>query len=166
MVLAFLLAAGCMHQPSPLKAEAMTAVPAIALMDPLDTDSPAGLPESLLSALKAEASSRNIGLEFGTIPFDGQRQTMQRLGHIGERPLLLIETKVWYQSQLEGRFRWEVEVVMSMAGPDSTIQRDFSVPVFHQYHHQREAEALIAAQPVIIRQLGGILDDYIGGEGL
>ena len=162
-----MIAAACMHQPPPPSAASTTSVHAVALMDPLDSATPSELPDELLGALRKEASSRNIGLDFRSIPFEGQRQTMQRLEHVEDRPLLLIETRVWYMSQLEGRFRWEVEVMMSLAGESgSTIQREFSVPVFHQYHHQREQDALVAASPVILRQLGGMLDDYVRGEGL
>ena len=39
----------------------------------------------------------------------------------------------------------------------------YQVPVFLQFHHQREAEALEEAAPVIARKVALLVDGYLGG---
>ena len=47
---------------------------------------------------------------------------------------------------------------------EETFSRQFTVPVFHQFHHQREKEAIIEAKPIIIRKLNSMIDDYVRGS--
>ena len=39
-----------------------------------------------------------------------------------------------------------------MADDKGVLVREFNTPVFHQFHHQREAEAILAAEEVIRQQ--------------
>ena len=80
---------------------------------------------------------------------------------------MLIETQAQFYAQLNGRFRWEVAVKMTLIDADGNmLHRIFTTPVFHQFHHEREIEALYAALPTIKRQLEGLIEDYIRGQEL
>ena len=93
------------------------------------------------------------------------KQTEQRLQHFSQRPLILFESTVTYQTQLQGRFRWEVAVKMTLVDESGNkLHRNFTTPVFHQFHHEREVESLYAALPTIKRQLEGLIEDYIRGQ--
>ena len=104
-------------------------------------------------------------MSFKVVASPSSSKTDQRLQKLTEEaPILLIETKATYQSQLQGRFRWEVDCTMSLLDPqDQLLTRSFTTPVFHKFHHEREEESLLAAEPVILRQLEGLLEDYIRG---
>ncbi|MCB9766526.1 MAG: hypothetical protein H6739_42520, partial [Alphaproteobacteria bacterium] len=80
--------------------------------------------------------------------------------------LVLVETQVEFYSQMNGRFRWTVSVDLSVAPRDDlaqTVSASFTVPVFLQFHHEQEPEALAQAAPVIERQLGYLLDEVLSG---
>jgi hypothetical protein len=36
--------------------------------------------------------------------------------------------------------------------------------VFHQFHHEREKEALMAAESSILREINLLVDDYLRGQ--
>jgi hypothetical protein len=56
-------------------------------------------------------------------------------------------------------------VVVSLEGPGAPAARSFDVPVFLQYHHEREADAVDAAAPIVARKVGELLDGWLGGGG-
>ena len=79
--------------------------------------------------------------------------------------VMLVETQAEYYAQLEGRFRWVVAVQVGL-GRTGQLERaalhGFEVPVFLPFVHQKEAEAIEAAAPVIAHRLGQILDEALG----
>ena len=123
---------------------------------------PTALQEQISKALQQRGISTSLlqpGKEYAEI-----RNSNQRIQLFSERPLLLIETNAQFFSQLEGRFRWTVNVRMHVESSEGTIfSRVFSVPVFHQFHHQREKESLEAAESQILREFNQMLDDYVRG---
>ena len=168
MVLIQLLFA-CTLSKAPLKAQKDTTLFVVSARDELDTRTASSLPPSLQRAIEKKIRSRGISLT--TLPlkeeFSMQRTSAQRQALYEPRPLLLIETKAQFFSQLNGRFRWTVDVQLHLSAQSGTpFVQQFSVPVFHQFHHEREAEALEAAQEVILRHVDILLDDYIRGGTL
>ena len=164
MVLMFLWA--CM----PKQAEIST-VPAhdmytVSSLDKLDVRKSVSLPATLESSIAAALQKRGISPKAltQTQGYDQFRNSEQRIKLFNKRPLLLIETQAQFYSQLEGRFRWTVDVRMHLhTAEDMVFSRVFSVPVFHQFHHQREKESLEAAESQILRELNQMLDDYVRG---
>lgn len=80
--------------------------------------------------------------------------------------LVLVESSARFFSQMNGRFRWTVEVKITLApanDPDRAVIDSFEVPVFLQFNHEGEDEALIEGLPVIERRLGALLDSYLLG---
>jgi hypothetical protein len=138
----------------------------ISSLDQIDVRTSLPLPSPLHEKINEALKKRGINPK-SIQPIEGYaelRNSHQRMQLFSERPLLLIETKAQFFSQLEGRFRWIVDVHIHIETSDGTVfSRIFSVPVFHQFHHQREAESLEAARPQILRELNQMLDDYVRG---
>ena len=74
---------------------------------------------------------------------------------------LLVESEVAYYSLLSGRYRWTVDVTLTLVPAGLTDH--FEVPVFLEFQHEREAEALAAATPVITRHVDDLIDDWLSG---
>jgi hypothetical protein len=165
MVLMYLLWA-CTPKNSSLMTTEAHDMYTISSLDQLDVRTSLPLPTPLHKQINEALQQRGIGPK-SLQPIEGYaelRNSNQRIQLFSERPLLLIETNAQFFSQLEGRFRWTVDVRMHLEASDGTIfSRIFSVPVFHQFHHQREQESLEAAQPQILRELNQMLDDYVRG---
>ena len=165
MVLISLLWA-CSMNKSPIKSPSPHDVFMLSSLDQVDTRSSIPLPDSVQESLKSSITKR--GLQIKTLQindrFSMQRNSTQRANLYTERPLLLIETQAQFFSQLEGRFRWTVDVQLNLYTEKGELfTRNLSVPVFHQFHHQREKESLEAAQEQITRYLDRLLDDYVRG---
>ena len=135
MVLIQLLFA-CMLSKPPLKAKTNQMLYVVSARDELDNRKSVALPASLQTAIEKRIKSRGLSIE--TLPlkkeFSTQRSSALRQELYDQRPLLLIETHAQFFSQLNGRFRWTVDVRMHLEASDGTIfSRIFSVPVFHTY---------------------------------
>ena len=168
MVLAFLFfsCAGKQQQVAVLPTKQTVEV--VTVLDHFDTrDSVVG-PEELQKDIKKLLDKRNMDIQLITEltpAFTQQRRSKQRIKSLEKRPLLLIETQAQFYAQLNGRFRWEVFVKLNLIAEDAEeFSREFKVPVFQQFHHQREKEAILEAKPVILRNLSSLIDDYIRGS--
>ena len=156
----------CQPQVPPKKATSPVQIQVLAVQDNLLDRNSTTVPADLLSTLKTELSNANIQPTIIDVPdsFQSIRQTEQRLDEL-EKPVLLIETKAEFFSQLEGRFRWSVNCKLTLkTSNQSAFVREFDTPVFHQFHHQREAEAILAAEEVIRQQLRGLIEDYLRSQ--
>ena len=111
----------------------------VSSLDKLDTRESIAVPTSLQEKIVSAMTTRGMqpkSLQF-VQNYSDLRNSGQRLNLFEERPLLLVETQAQFFSQLEGRFRWTVDVQLHLLGVDGTAyNRSFSVPVFHQFHHQ------------------------------
>ena len=154
---------GCVPKTPPVQAPKVEELALVAVLDDADSSNTDGLPAALQQNIQIKIEAHN--LSFNVIAPPSSTKTDQRLKKLtSETPVLLIETRATYQSQLQGRFRWEVDCTMSLLDPqDQLLTRSFTTPVFHKFHHEREKESLLAAEPVILRQLEGLLEDYIRG---
>ena len=165
MVLISLLWACSVSKPV-LKSPTPHDVYMLASLDKLDAARSVDVPQSLLKTLKDRVQKRGVTVKALSINerYASQRNSMQRAKLYPERPLLLIETQAQFFSQLEGRFRWTVDVRLTLYTADGTVyNRSASIPVFHQFHHQREKESLEAAEEQISRYVDRLLDDYLRG---
>ena len=162
MVLMSLLLA-CGPKKEPLQAPQQEQLIFVALLDNAAQPTSEALPEELVQSLEDAIGKHNLSIRIVEAPT--ARQTEQRISSLSaSAPLLLIESKATFQSQLQGRFRWEVECTMSLLDDqEQLLTRSFTTPVFHKFHHQREQESLLAAEPVLLRQLESLLEDYIRG---
>ena len=77
--------------------------------------------------------------------------------------LLLVEAHPSFYAQVAGRFRWTIDTKITLAKTgdlDNAHTVSWSVPVFLQFSHQREAEALSEAAPMLRRRLSAELDAW------
>ena len=156
----------CIKQSAPLTFSKTQDISFAAILDDSDSSEYSALPEEILVELGEYVDRHNVHFEVLTGETNLQsKQTEQRLQHFSQRPLILFESTVTYQTQLQGRFRWEVAVKMTLVDDSGNkLHRNFTTPVFHQFHHEREVESLYAALPTIKRQLEGLIEDYIRGQ--
>ena len=176
LLFALALAACAPKKATVVRASASTPTAVAGVLDRLEDREVAALPASLDQAIQQALKDHNLVPEvvgadqFGK-PFATRRATPHRLAWLAENAggaklLFLVQTEVEFYSQLSGRYRWTVKVTASVADaskPEEAVTSEFTVPVFLQFHHEREPEALEAAQPVIERQVGYLLDEYLGG---
>lgn len=173
MVLIF-LAAACLKPTPPLETGAGRTVVVVNLLDaPTDapaTDTPERLDRAVLDAVSTrKLVPRLLEAAVDLAPAHTSRETAPRLRALtaaaGDNAVLLVETRPVFYSELNGQYRWTVGVVVSLEGPGAPAARSFDVPVFLQYHHEREADAVDAAAPIVARKVGELLDGWLGGGG-
>jgi len=171
-----LLLAGCLAKHQPVQADRPALVASAAALAALDRPELEPVPPELSSAVAAELGARGLRdrpLDPATFLADwaSRRATPHRLAFLaGQAPdaelLLLVECTVAFYSEMNGRYRWTVEVDATISPREDLTQAfsaHFQVPVFLDHYREREREALQAATPMVERRLGALLDAYLGG---
>lgn len=167
--------AGCMKQPGVLKAPSPMDAMLIGVLDPQDGGPVTGLPARVTDRVSQALAARDLTPEplstdaFAS-DFANRRVTKQRIAWLAQgardaQVVVLIEAEALYYSQIEGRNRWTVDVTATVTDPSdpgSALTSTFEVPVILQFVHEREPRALEEAAPIIERQVGHLLDQYIG----
>ena len=167
------LAAGCIHRVP----EAHLAEPTPCAMaydvDTADKGDVMPMPDEVVTEIRQALGSRNVQAQS---PLDSHgaklRTTQKRLAELaknaGSAPLImLVEAKVVFFDMMEGRFKWIVYTKLTMAHPGAlgeAITREFDVPVFLRFDHQRERDALIEASPAIGERAGKLADEFLGEQ--
>jgi len=132
------------------------------------------LPEPVLTALLDGLNQRNLNASSvisqtameNLAKLQVQKHRLEWLAQDqgGTDLILLIETHTEYFSQLSGRYRWTVTAELSLADPEdltTSIHRSVEIPVFMQFHHEREAAVLEQASPALERELSTLLDAWL-----
>ncbi|MBM4390111.1 MAG: hypothetical protein FJ090_03230 [Deltaproteobacteria bacterium] len=169
MVLGLLFA--CI-KPTPTATAGAVPVAVATLMLPVSGEASAAPPDfemGLAPVLNAHGTIPT----FSTSAADAGRlaargDTAQRIAVLREAypgAILLVETEPSYYSEMNGQYRWTVGVTLTITeGNAPPVAAEFDVPVFLAYHHEREAEAVAAATPVVSRRVGQLLDTWIAGR--
>lgn len=176
LLCAVVAVAACIPRAPIPQAPTRIPVAVVAVLGSVEDRSVQAAPEALTRRLVQSVEARNLvavpDAPAGLLDaFADRRATAQRLGWLVEHHptpelYLLVEAEARYYSQLEGRYRWTVEVHSALAprqNLDGALSSQIEVPVFLQFHHEREAAALEAAAPVIQRQVEALLDGAVGG---
>lgn len=97
--------------------------------------------------------------------FATTRSTPQRLDLVRESSdapwIMLLEARARFFSQLSGRYRWEVELRVSLverAQPDRVHTSELSVPAFLLHEHETEPEALSFVRRQLEDDLASLVD--------
>ncbi len=124
----------------------------------LELDTNQAVPSTVSDRLSEVAQQHNVTLDLQPIPVDFEHSTIPRSA---TGPILILETQAEFYAQVNGRFRWEVDVHMDLFDGTEHIVEDLTIPVFHQFHHQRHAEALEAALPTLERKFHALLNEHL-----
>lgn len=148
----------------------------VSLLSPFDATTITPLPQRVNDRIDNILADRNLLVSRVHIGDAAQaltrRQTTeQRLRWLADQSasdyLVLVETTAVYNTQIEGRFRWSVEVVSTIAAqgdlPGASTRR-FQVPVFLQFVHEKDEAAVKAAAVVIERQVSRQFDQWLSGQ--
>jgi hypothetical protein len=174
MVLILALA-GCLKGPPVVKAPQPTDTTVVGVLDPQEAGDVSALPERVHERIGRALAVRDltpkpVALATFADAFKARQVTAQRLGWLGDNHgeselLVLVEADAVYYSQIEGRNRWTVHVSATVGAPgrlDEALTSTFDVPVILQFVHEKEDRALEEAAPLIERQVGNLLDQYLG----
>ncbi|MEZ4322680.1 MAG: hypothetical protein R3F61_34755 [Myxococcota bacterium] len=159
------LLAGCPHPTVPQAAQPAPVRLASVLQSA--TDGPVEADDTALDAIVAEVQRRNLTPMAVSVSGPHRRRLEMLAEGASGGLVLLVESTARFSSQMNGRYRWTVEVEARLADPaalDDAATVDFTVPVHLLYAHERENDALIAATPSIARRVGGLLDEWIQAQ--
>lgn len=171
LTLALIGLAGCLKPAAPITSMTRMPVRLALVLEPYDGPAEAA-PDKVAGEVAAEVARRNLEPEVVPVegPLASARTTDARLGLLaaadGAGVNLLIECAPRFSAQVAGRYRWTVDVTAVLqdattALDDAGDRREFSVPVHLLYDHQGGAEALEQASPLVVREIGRLLDGWI-----
>ncbi|MCB9677112.1 MAG: hypothetical protein H6737_18490 [Alphaproteobacteria bacterium] len=165
-ILLALLLAGC-PKPTTLQAPAPVPVRVGSVLESA-TEGPVEADTTALDAIVAEIEARNLTPVAVEVSGPHRKRLEMLAQGASGGVILLVESTARYSTQMNGRYRWTVEVEAKLADPealDEAAVESFTVPVHLLYAHERENDALIAATPSIARRVGALLDDWIRAQG-
>lgn len=153
----------CIEHKPPVRAAAPVPLDVVVVLESFDRPEVAAAPAPVSARFAAEAAARNLAAEVSDPDpaFAEVRSTDARLQRLGDGAHLLVECAPRFSAQVNGRYRWTVDVTATIEPPRAS--RAFTVPVHLLYAHEDEEEALTEAAPVIARQVGEMLDAWVEG---
>lgn len=143
------------------------------IVDPSYAGTPVAPPEALRNAIRVELEDHN--LEVVEVPLEAlaaQRLTDARFDALKRAApdvpfVLLVEQRVHFFSQLDGRYRWEVGTSLTASRADGATARDpFEIPVILTYDHEKEREAIGSAATDIATRVGVLMDGVLAGASV
>ena len=168
---------GCAHAPVVVKAPEARAVDVVAVVASVEAGGVGSAPDSVVEGLKGVLEDR--GLTSKTVAedawvgrFRSHRSTSQRIRYVSDQisddVWLLVESEVRWYAQVAGRYRWTVDVVLTLGDAEGEVlgQEAFQVPVFLTWDHQREPEAMEGARAVIERRVAELVDGWVATMSL
>jgi predicted secreted protein len=176
-VLAALFLAGCVSSSAPVAAPPGSRVALAFVVDDPDHREIADAPPPVHRDIGEVFVARGIAVD--EAPFDRvqasfrtRRRSEHRLEALAQTSqaniVCLVELMPRFFSQLAGRYRWTVQVRATIAergALDDAIVEDYELPVFLEYTHENETDALERVAPSLARSLRSLVDDFVGGMG-
>jgi hypothetical protein len=175
-VVTALFVSGCLTKPPIARLSQRTSVALVLLRDDAMQKKTHPLPAAIKDQLKAQFAVRNLYVQDDKRPLHealaGSRDTTRRRAQLlREQPkakhLLLVETQVSFYSQLNGRYKWDIDIKLSIGGrdrPEPMLERQFKLSAFLPFDHQREDEALLSVSGLIARRTADLVDSYFAGK--
>lgn len=164
------VAFGCLPKVPQQRLAERAKVAVVYVVDRAGAGEPWSPPDSLKTAVAAELDQRNLEVE--ELPLStlgGQRLTDARLEAVKQAAfdapfVLLVEQRVTFFSQIDGRYRWEVGTSLSAFRRGGATAKDpFELPVVLQYDHEREAAAIAHSASDVATRAGVLLDGLLAG---
>jgi len=170
VLIAWMLA--CIGTASPYRASTPTPVATAITMASPEQIQDVSVPPQIATAISETLMARNLTHQpiRPTETFDAMGTTQQRMmwlaGRSGAANILLVESTVRPMGHIGGRYRWGVEVTITLApggDPARAINESFTIPITLSQVHEQEPDALTAAAPQIARRVGLLYDRYMRG---
>lgn len=170
-LVALVALAGCMPRVPKQTLATRAAIAVAYVVDPEHLGEPETAPDSLKAAVRQELDTHN--LEVVEVPLEaikGERLSEGRMLALrAARPdaafYLLVQLRVHFFSQLDGRYRWEVGTNLTATRADGRVATDpFEAPVVLMYDHEQGPEAITAAAFDIANRLGTLMDGLMVGS--
>lgn len=164
MVLIALL--GC-PKAAPVDAATPVAAVRVLVLEAPDERPPLALPDAIGARVDDVLATHGIvAAPVVAVDFDTRRSTAQRLdGLPNDQTVVLVEAVARFSTELQGRWRWTVDVRATIDPPDGDpVTTAFAVPVFLDRFQDREVEALEAAMPGIERRLTRAVEAWLRGS--
>lgn len=139
----------------------VTGLPTVAVLEQENKIS--SIPQDLKDNLSSQLQFNDITLQFydHSDQFETIKQGKNRLALYTQSQILLIEANAVYFAQVGGRFRWETNFDIYLKIGDEMKETHLNIPVFLIYHHQREADALLEAEAILLRELQQFLNENL-----
>ncbi|MFT7579585.1 MAG: glycosidase [Myxococcota bacterium] len=174
-----LLATGCITSPAVVSLNAPTPLAVAMVVDYPDGRAIETLPTAVQDELAAALAQRNLVIKpidtrSLTQSFTRNKSSAQRLALLREATvephILLIEARPSFFARVSGRYRWDVDVRVTISARHSDApaglrqeQGDHSAPAFLQHDHQRGPEAIEAVRTTLIDRVLKTVDRYFAG---
>ncbi len=162
------LAIGCIPRIPVQKLPTPTPIAVAYVVDPSFAGLPTTAPDKLKAAVTAALGERNLQpVELPLEVVKGGKLTDTRMAAMREANadapyLLLVELRVQFFSQLDGRYRWEVGTTLTAERRGGTQVKDpFEVPIVLLYDHEKHDAAMSMAAPDVANRLGVLLDGLL-----
>lgn len=134
---------------------------------------PGGFEEQLLDVLRAHnLEPRALQPEDFAQAFGRRRASAQRMEWLQEQAragemVLLLEARAVFYSQISGRWRWTVSARATLGtGPGQVpLDEQVEVPVFLEFGHEGEDDALVQSAGVVAHRLGRLVDTALRAAG-
>lgn len=168
IVVAVLLSLSCLPKVPRQRLENATPIVVGYIVDPTYSGEPTTAPDSLKEAISKALEERNLSVV--EVPLDAlgdgritdSRKAALKAAQPDAPYFLLVELRVHFFSQLDGRYRWEVSSSLTAMKNGGVETRDaFELPVILQYDHEKQRAAINAASSDIATRLGVLLDGLL-----
>lgn len=138
------------------------------IVDPTYSGAPTTAPDKLKEVVTRALEERNLSVvEVPLEVLKDQRITDTRRAALeAQQPdapyTLLVELRVHFFSQLDGRYRWEVGTALTASKRGGVTSKDaFEVPVVLVYDHEKQRAAMNAASEDIAIRLASLMDGLL-----
>jgi hypothetical protein len=162
---------GCLARVPRQRLAEPASIAVVYVVDPAHSGDVGSPPEALKQAVAAELDGHNLrAVDLPIEVVRGQRLTDARFEALkrarGDAAfVLLVEQRVQFFSQLDGRYRWEVGTTLVAAAHDGSAAKDaFELPVVLVYDHEKEGEAINAAASDVAMRVGVLMDGILAGR--
>lgn len=172
LALTALVFVGCLPSIPTQKLDQPTPIAVGYLVDPTYSGGASTAPQPLKDAIAFELAKHNLTpVEVPLEPLAAQKLTDARFEALKKAPQaegapfqLLVELRVHFFSQIDGRYRWEVGINLTSGRADGAMARDpFEIPVILMFDHEKQPEAIVYAKDDIARRVGVLMDGLLAG---
>lgn len=132
------------------------------------------LPDPVVERVREELALRRLTPEpvgLFAEAFGVRRAAAQRLEVLEEagvaEPLLLVACDPRFDTQVNGRYRWQVHCDVALAAPTAEggdVMGEVDTSAHLVYYHQQEAEAVTDAAALLAREVGRVLDAWLAAR--